>query len=316
LKILLVGAGSIAPEYVKALKAIGIKNIDVFSRLRSSAEKLVASQSISKAFGADKIELETIVSGYDGVIIASSIESLLPILRQCLKVAPDVPILIEKPVALSGEQLLNLCKEYPQNRVMVALNRLYFPSIALVRARLVEETPTSAAFSFTEWIHRIDASAYSVRELARWGLSNCIHVTSTVFDLIGLPASISTYRTGAGSTEWHPNASVFAGAGVSTQNVPFSYLSDWKSAGRWSIAIHTGAGRYDLQPMEGVLFTKTGTTQALPLLPDYAGQAKCGFSEMLEQWLNPRPDIPSTSLPRMAAYIAATEQIFGYAAEV
>lgn len=317
MKVLIVGAGGIAPEYVKALRAIGIGEIDVLSRSVESAAALASSLSLSTHFGGGNATLEKIADNYGAIILAASIDALPSLIQTCLSTSPQVPVLVEKPVALSSTELSAIVTGKPNHRISVALNRLYFPSVATLREELKRSAPTSAHFSFTEWVHRIDPMSFSKRELARWGLSNCIHVTATVFDLIGLPQSIAPFVGGADRIPWHPSGSTFVGAGVSATGVPFSYLSDWNSAGRWSISVGTDKGRYDLMPMEGINFTPRGSVHSEVFQSAYTGETKCGFVEMLEQWLHPTVQghvRRAVTIEEMIDYLRATETIFGYEA--
>ena len=313
MKTLLVGAGGIAPEYVKALRAVGINDVDVLARSEQSAQRLVQEWSLGKAFGGGTDTLARIAADYDGIILASSIESLMPSLEVLAQAGAKARVLVEKPVALSTAELRAFIAKYPDFRATVALNRLYFPSVALLREQLAGEEITSAAFSFTEWVHRIDASAYSTRELARWGASNCIHVIATAFDLIGLPEQLQAVVSGQNAIDWHPTGSVFAGAGKSERGVPFTYLSDWRSAGRWWISVSTTRGRYDLMPMEGVTFTARGTVAAETVMAPYAGETKCGFEPMLRAWMDPAAAATHVGLAELVAHLDVVERIFNYA---
>lgn len=309
LKILLVGAGGIAPEYVKALRAVGVQNIDVLARTEASAQKLAQDWQLGQAFGGGADTLARLAEKYDGVVLASSIESLMPLMK-VLADAGAQKVLVEKPVALSSQELRAFIAAHPQFDASVALNRLYFPSVSMLREHMKVEEVTSAAFSFTEWVHRIDANAYSARELARWGASNCIHVIATAFDLIGMPKDLHSVIGGKDTIAWHPAGAVFTGSGCSFKDIPFSYQSDWRSAGRWWLSVSTTRGRYDLMPMEGVTFTERGTVAPQVLMAPYAGETKCGFEPMLRAWLAPEGHV--VGLKGLVAHLEAIEAIFGY----
>jgi hypothetical protein len=309
LKILLVGAGGIAPEYVKALRAVGVQNIDVLARTKTSAQKLVQDWQLGQAFSGGVDTLATIAKKYDGVALASSIESLLPLMKVLADCGAQ-KVMVEKPVALSSQELRAFIAAHPQFEASVALNRVYFPSVSLLREHMKNEEVTSAAFSFTEWVHRIDANAYSARELARWGASNCIHVIATAFDLIGMPKELHSVIGGKSTIAWHPAGAVFSGSGWSSKDIPFSYQSDWRSAGRWWLSVSTTRGRYDLMPMEGVTFTERGTVAPQVLMAPYAGETKCGFEPMLRAWLEPEGHV--VGLKELVFHLEAIEAIFGY----
>lgn len=308
MKILLIGAGGIAQEYVKALRTLGVSQIDVLSRRKESAEAFRQTWSLGRAFGGGQDTLPGIARDYDAAIVASPIETLLPYLRDLLQLGVK-KVLVEKPVALSAPQLDRFLSDHSGAPVMVALNRLFFPSVQELRRRLLDEPARSAEFSFTEWVHRINTEQYRPEVLARWGSANCIHVTATVFDLIGLPSVLNGQRGGAGDIAWHPAASIFAGSGVSSTGTLFSYGSDWGSAGRWSITVRTSLGSYHLEPMEALSFCAKGTVAREVLVPAWSGETKCGFVEMLGCWLKSDEVDPRFGLQRLRDHLAVVDNI-------
>ena len=54
----------------------------------------------------------------------------------------------------------------------------------------------------------------------------------------------------AGGLDWHPKASIYAGAGVSENGALFSYHANWESAGRWGVEILTPKRKLILRPLE------------------------------------------------------------------
>jgi hypothetical protein len=170
---------------------------------------------------------------------------------------------------------------------------------------------TSVEFSFTEWVHRIDQNKFSINELNLWGVSNCIHVIATVFNIIGAPQKLNSYVTGKDGIEWHPSGSVFVGSGITEKGVSFSYSSDWLSAGRWSITFRTKDGSYQLSPMEALTFCPKGTIQEIEIIENWSGNIKCGFEKMLENWINEEKDA-LISISDLKDYVEIIENIFKY----
>lgn len=302
MKILIVGAGAMAREYVKALRLLGIGEIDVLSRREQSAEALKQEFDLGRAFCGGRESLPGIVRSYDGVIVASPAETLLSYLRDLAAMGFGT-VLVEKPVALRAEELDAFLTEYGDFPAMVALNRLFFPSVQKLRRHLQDDPVRSADFSFTEWVHRIDTTQYAPEVLANWGAANCIHVIATVFDIIGMPRSLSAHRGGAGEIAWHPAGSIFTGSGVSDIGALFSYSSDWGSAGRWTITIRTARGSYHLEPMESLAFCPKGSVTRELLVPPWSAETKCGFVEMLQHWVQSGNPDPRFSLQRMSSHL-------------
>lgn len=309
-RILLIGAGFIAAEYIKALYAMGYHDIHVLSRRQESADKLASEYCLAKAFGGGEQTLVSIASSYNAFIVAAPIESL-SIYAELLAKLNVTNVLLEKPAFLASSHLAEFYQAYPAWDAVVALNRLYYPSVQKMREIIAEEGVTSVDFSFTEWLHRINPADYTPLAMKRWGLSNCIHVVSTVFDLIGLPAQMDVSQHGKDFVEWHPSGSIFTGHGTSERGVPFSYHSDWQSAGRWWINIRTPKGSYELCPMEGINFTANCSVQKQILMEPWNKPIKCGFMPMLEAWLYGKPLM---KLSQLLLHKQAIEKIFGYTA--
>ena len=310
LRILIIGAGFIAREYVKALQAMGCTQIGILSRSEASAAKLAGEYGLSASYGGGEEALTPLLSQYDAFIVAVSIETL-PRYAELLAAAGAPRVLLEKPCFLSSAELEDFLKRHPSWPASIALNRLYYPSVARLREVIASEGITSADFSFTEWTHRIIPADYTARALTRWGLSNCIHVISTVFDLIGLPAQMHTAQHGPNHVAWHPSASIFTGHGQSERGAPFSYQADWTSAGRWWVTIRTPRGAYKLCPMEGAEFTPMNSVRAEEFVPVWSGEVKCGFTPMLEAWLAG----DGFTLPQLLPHLKSIESIFGYASK-
>jgi predicted dehydrogenase len=309
-RVLLIGAGFIAAEYVKTLHALGVRNITVLARTESRAYALKEQYTLAAAHGGGEAMLPQLLPDADAVIVATSIEAL-PAYAALLAEANHPRVLLEKPAFLSAAALQAFQARYPRWDCAVALNRLYYPSVRLLATHMAAEGTRSASFSFTEWVHRIDPKDYTPNVLVRWGLSNCIHVIATAFWLIGLPQpkALQAHQGGMDEIPWHPAGSIFTGAGLSIRNIPFTYHSDWGSAGRWMLDVRTPRGAYALCPMEGLFFTPKGSVTPEPLLPVWAGETKCGFEAMLYGFLTGEDRFLLSQLP---PYLTAIETIFGY----
>jgi hypothetical protein len=116
---------------------------------------------------------------------------------------------------------------------------------------------TSFHFEFTEWSHQIRNLNKHKTELENWFLGNSTHVVDTAFYLCGKPKEISCYHSGG--NDWHPNSTIFAGAGVTETAALFSYEANWESAGRWSIDIMTKKHRFVFKPMEKLQIQQIGS---------------------------------------------------------
>ena len=84
-------------------------------------------------------------------------------------------------------------------------------------------------------------------------------IIDTVFYLIGRPLTSTFDIAGEDHLSWHPSGSVFRGFGKSINGCMFSYHSDWRVPGRWSIEVATQNFKLSLCPMEELQVMKRGS---------------------------------------------------------
>ncbi len=312
-KILLVGTGEIAPSYIEALQKLADFEIELLGNDNGKSAALARHYGLCHGYGGGTDKLKEIAQNYDLIILAAAIDALPELIDAALSSKFEGRVLVEKPIALSLDVLRKIEQKYGNSqRISVALNRIYFPSIRKMRSILDNETPLSAEMSFTEWVHRIEPEKFSEISLANWGYSNCIHVTATFFWLLGLPQELVSYVGGKGSISWHESGSVYCGAGETTTGTLFSYHSNWCSAGRWYIKVYTERGCYDLTPMEGINFVKKGTVKTEQILQPFDGDTKCGFLEMLKAFVENQDE--QIMLNEYLELLKVTKTIFKYEA--
>lgn len=258
MEILLVGTGYMANEYAKVLIAQNVK-FDVVGRSEINCNKFRETFGVNVFSGG--LESLKIKKKYTHAIIASSLEYLSQHTAQLINVGIR-SILVEKPGALSIDDLhkLNIQANLNSASVFVAYNRRFYSSVSKLRELInIEGGISSIHFEFTEWVHTIDVKDYSEISLQKWILSNSSHVIDIVFFLLGEIKELNSNVSKKEGISWHPSGSIFTGAGQSKNGVPFSYHSNWESAGRWSIEILTKENRYYLRPIEKLQVQKKGT---------------------------------------------------------
>ncbi len=313
-RVTIVGYGKMGRQYLEALEALGVKRIRVVSRSPEGLRELVHKPGIEKIAGGFE-RFSTSVDPEELGIVATSTVSLVPAARHLCALGFR-KILVEKPISLWSRQIEALDEELKKKKVLgvCAYNRVAYPSFLECRWRVEKEGGvTSCTYTFTEIISSDWEQRFPEEELARWGVVNSLHPISMAHRLIGFPKEWSGRRTG--SLSWHPSGSVFVGSGISEEGVPFSYHSDWGSAGRWSVEVHTASSSYRLCPLEK-LFRKVeskGEWVELPL-PTFAPQSKAGLCEEVAAMLSPkiREMIPLFSLREAACLIRFGEELFGY----
>lgn len=259
MNILLIGTGPMSIAYVEVLKDLNI-SYSVIGRGLESAKKFELDTGVSPITGGvENYVKNNIIEQGTQAIIATSTESLMPTLKTLLDVGV-YKILIEKPAAISIEELLaeaNSIQSYAA-KIYVAYNRRFYSSVREAE-KIIEQDGglQSLHFEFTEWAHKIDplTKAKGVKE--NWFFANSTHVVDLAFHFAGMPIKWQAFSK-TGNISWHP-ISNFTGAGITDKGVLFSYISNWESAGRWSIELLTSKRRIYLKPLETVAIQQKGS---------------------------------------------------------
>lgn len=255
--IWLIGAGSMAQDYIKVLKALKT-DFTVVGRGEATAKKCEEATGCKVVIGGLESFLNKQPEVCSYAIVSVGVEKLYDTTKELLMYGVK-NILVEKPAGLQKEEfedLVQVSKEKQAN-VFVAYNRRFYASVLRAKEMIEEDGGvTSFNFEFTEWAHVISplVKAEGVKE--KWFLGNSTHVVDLAFYLGGRPKEICCFT--GGNLDWHPAASVFSGAGKSDKNALFSYHANWESAGRWSVEVLTKEHKFILRPMEKLQIQKRG----------------------------------------------------------
>ncbi len=309
--VLIIGSGYIALEYVKALKKLKIKNIEILSKSENSLDNKVLSE-YKIIFGGFEKKIN-LIEKKDLTIIATPINLLVKAATLAIKSGQE-NILIEKPGSLFKTDLIILEKLIKKQKVRIAYNRLFYPNFQKLKIlSKIDGGITSCKFDFTEWVHTIPFGKYKKDVYRRWGISNSLHVISMAMELIGMPKKITTSQHG--NLKWHPTGSIFVGNGISEKNIPFSYHANWEGGGRWGIEVVTKKNVYRLSPLEKLFVLKKGTTEWKEIqIKNIFPKIKMGLVEeiviMLDDALEKQ--LKMVTIKRAIEYNKLAEKIFAY----
>lgn len=313
--VLLIGAGFMAGEYLKVLKYLNY-NVTVVSRSEGKIN-LLKSDFPDYTYYTKGLDdyLSKVNELPEFVINTVNINGLKDVSLALLK-AGVKNLLIEKPgdLFINGLKELKDCAEKTSSNVYIAYNRRFYSSISELKKQIViDKGITNCHFEFTEWIHTIDTSIYDNESLKKWIISNSSHVIDTVFHLIGFPKVLNSTVGGKDEIIWHPSGSVFTGSGLSELNIPFSYNTDWTSAGRWSIEIFTKHRRFYLKPMEKLFEQKKGSIDVSEVLFDNQNDLifKPGLLKQTQAFLN-TDFLNFVSIDEQIKSIGIYDEIGGY----
>ena len=255
---LIVGAGPMAIEYSKVLKALN-QPFEVVGRGQASADAFHAATGVIASTGG----LANWFSGANAVpasaIVTVSEENLgsttLDLLRAGVK-----SILIEKPGGFVPSEIRAVGHQSKQSgaKVFVGYNRRFYASTSKAKELIdADGGPTSFSFEFTEWGHVIREKICPPQVKEEWLLHNSTHVIDTAFFLGGQPTQLTAFKSG--TLDWHTRGAVYAGAGTSTKGALFSYSANWAAPGRWVLEVSTRKHRYIFKPMEKLQIQKIGS---------------------------------------------------------
>ena len=193
-KVLLIGSGGMACEYLKVLESLG-KSVVVVGRGDKNLANLRESYPDHEYChgGLDKfLESNPKIPAF--VINTVNVEYLGETSCKLLEYGAKY-LLIEKPGDLTEGGLRKICDlaKAKEAIVCVAYNRRFYTSVMDVISETEKDGGiTSINFEFTEWTHTFGPDTHSLIALNNWILSNSSHVIDTVFYLIGEPKNLSS----------------------------------------------------------------------------------------------------------------------------
>lgn len=291
MNILIVGAGTIAKEYIKVCQALDCQ-VEIVGRGKEKTLALCEDFKIKGHSGG--IENFKIATQYNHVIVAVSIDQLSNVTKALL--TKNVKsILLEKPGGLGFldiEDLIKFSKNF-KTQIHLAYNRRYFSSVLKLKEILNQEKVLSCHFDFTEWGETLLKYNYPQSFYDNILLGNSSHVIDTAFSLIGSPKNLNCSIFG--KTSWSDNPAIFMGMGISEFDIPFSYHSNWQSAGRWGIEVMTNNAKYILRPLEKlqVQYKNTIEIKELEIDNQYDLKFKPGFYQQVSSLLNNNTKLPT-----------------------
>jgi hypothetical protein len=128
--------------------------------------------------------------------------------------------------------------------------------------------------------------------LENWFLANSSHIVDLAFFLGGEPKVFHSYA--GGGNDWHPTATVFAGAGNTHSGALFSYQANWDAPGRWGVEVLTHKHCFIFLPLEKLHIQKINTVsiENVPIDDQLDIDFKLGLYLETESFLREDPSAP------------------------
>lgn len=288
---LLVGAGAMAIEYAKVLKAQGIQ-FTCIGRNSASAEVFFNKTGIHAKTGGIRNYLNQNSKLPSSAIVCVSVDQLSQVTLELLNYGVKY-ILVEKPGGIKLEDIKKLAEESTkQNATLyVAYNRRFYSSTLQARDFIMEDGGVqSFMFDFTELGHILEKTKINNIIKENWFLANSTHVIDLAYYLGGEPLSL--HSNTSGSLSWHPSGSIYSGAGITKNGALFSYHANWNAPGRWRIELVTKKRRLLLQPLEELHIQKLGSFnyEKVTFEDDIDLLYKPGLFRLVESFFDNRKD--------------------------
>lgn len=247
MKVLLIGSGYMAKEYAKVLESLKI-SYTVIGRSQEGCNLFKESYPNAEVL-AGGIESFDQFQKYTHAIVCSNVNYLAEHTLVLLKNG-ITNVLVEKPAGLNELEIKNVSEKANQlnAKVFVAYNRRFFSSVIKCKELIKEDDGVlSFNFEFTEWPHTFENIPNYEVVKNNLLFANSTHVIDLAFFIGGLPVKMSSFATD--KLDWHPKA-IYAGAGITNNNVLFNYQANWKAPGRWVVEVLTAKRRFIFKPME------------------------------------------------------------------
>lgn len=292
--LLLAGVGYMGKEYAKVLNAMGVPFIAV-GKNDENAQVFERETGIAAVRGGLPAYLAADPPLPPAAIIATNERALASSVISLLEHGVR-NLLVEKPGGLTPHDIQMAAEKARSTnaRVFIGYNRRFYASTQKARDLIAHDGGVqSFHFEFTEWVHKISDAQKQSDVGAQWFLANSTHVIDLAFFLGGVPATISAFT--AGGLPWHPQASIYAGAGVSNTGALFSYQANWGAPGRWSVEMITAAHRYIFRPLEKLSVQQIGSVAIEDVAIDDTldVQYKPGLWREVESFLGDTHDLPT-----------------------
>ena len=293
-KIWIVGGGNMGIEYSKILTKRR-EDLTVIGRSEESAKKLKYSTGLDSFIGGLDLFLSKNPQVAKFAIVCVGMESLQNCTKKLVQYGVK-NILVEKPAGLNANEVIDLYESALQfnSNVYVAYNRRFYSSVLKSKELIAKDGGVlSFTFDFTEMTQKIEKMKKAKGVKENWLFANSTHVIDLAFFLGGSPQSLVCNHIS--NLDWHPSGSVFVGNGLTINNIPFSYHSNWNSAGRWEVILLTESMRIVLSPLEKLQVQQKGSfdIKYLEIDDSLDTQFKPGLYEMVNSFLNNSSNLKS-----------------------
>jgi predicted dehydrogenase len=312
IRLAVVGFGEIAQQHIKVFRSLGASVVAAVSRSPQSRRKAEQVGGIERTYADPLTMVES--ERPDGILVATSALSQFEVIHKLTFC--DVPLLVEKPPAVSFGDWTVLCDQIEARSlpIMVGLNRRYYSVYqrALERMGGIEEV-TSVSVEWSEDPERILAVGHPPGILPVLNFANSIHGLDLLMFFAGILQNVEVW-----GRNLDPSGQRFRWQmgfhGVTDRGVRAGFESNWDVPGHWRLVVDAADVRMVSAPLEtAVLFARDCAPEMVEpsaedqqFKPGFYGQASA-FLELIRD--HKLPTWPAASLEEASASMQLAERL-------
>ena len=312
IRLALVGFGNIAAQHITVFRSLGASIVAAASRSLQNRHRAEQIGGIERTYADVLTMMEH--DHPDGIIVTTSALSQFEVIHKLI--AYDVPLLVEKPPALSLAHWIVLRDNIEAQHlpIMVGLNRRYY---SVYRQAIQRMGGTAAVSSVSiQWSEDVDgilAVGHSPQLLPVLNFANSIHGLDLLIFFGGILRNAEVWGRNLDPSgrrlRWQMSLH-----GVTDRGVRTSFESNWDVPGRWRLVVDAADMRMISAPLEtAVLFTRGCAPETLEPSPEdqqfkpgFWGQA-LAFLELIRE--RKVPTWPAASLEEVSASMQLAEML-------
>lgn len=250
IKISFIGGGNTIQEHAKVFSTFKeVSMSGIYNRTQKKAQFIAKKFNIKNAY--ESVEDLYKKTKSDAVVVAVSVDATKKICEKIFKY-PWI-CLIEKPIGYNLSEAIyleKLAKKY-NAKVFAAFNRRHYISTKNLLKKIVKYKG-KRLIEINDQQNQFNLKKIKKRVVSNWMFANSIHLID-YFNILGRGKikKIKVYNRWKNKKK----CSVFAKILFSSGDVGI-YKSLWNSPGLWSVKITTNKKKFELKPLERLLFQK------------------------------------------------------------
>ena len=286
-KILIIGSGQMALEYVKAISNHFNYEISILTKSKARGSKFIDNFNLNKHYlSINDVDL----SKYIKIIVCTSEKNFLTIAKHIANFNGEV--LFEKPLGLSLKESIEIA-ELNRDKFFVALNRRFYEGINELKSFIGKRVPIHGIIMDQQSIY--DWNPRRLQEIDNQLVySNSIHILDLTLFILNEAIDIKTLNVKK-SNNTNKNISKYNIQISNRHSSSIDYIRHNNIPGKWQIYLFYKNFIVHFENLENFKVLDSDR-KVLLSSPNYHGTVKQGLKPMLNLFLS-QNKIDQKSLP-------------------